>query len=56
MAEVSSYLADYENEDKTGQVENVRYANIVVPLIAAIKEQQSQIEELKAEIDILKQT
>jgi hypothetical protein len=56
VAEVSSYLADYENEDKTGQVENVRYANIVVPLIAAIKEQQSQIEELKAEIDILKQT
>jgi len=38
VAEVSTYLADYENEDRTGQVENVRYANIVVPLIAAIQE------------------
>jgi hypothetical protein len=61
VAEVSSYLADYENEDGTGQVENVRYANIVVPLIKAFQEQneiitkQGQaIQELKAEIDILK--
>jgi hypothetical protein len=46
VAEVSEYLADFENEDRTGEVENVRYANIVVPLIAAIKEQQAQIEEL----------
>jgi hypothetical protein len=38
VAEVSPYLAEYENEDRTGQVENVRYANIVVPLIAAIQE------------------
>jgi hypothetical protein len=38
VAEVSPYLADYENEDRTGQVENVRYANIVVPLIKAIQE------------------
>jgi hypothetical protein len=50
VAEVSSFLADFENEDKTGQVENVRYANIVVPLIKAIQEQQAQIEELKAKI------
>jgi trimeric autotransporter adhesin len=48
VAEVSSYLADFENEDGTGQVENVRYANIVVPLIKAIQEQQAEIEELKA--------
>jgi hypothetical protein len=47
VAEVSPYLADYENEDRTGQVENVRYAFIVVPLIKAIQEQQAQIEELK---------
>ena len=38
VAIVSPYLADYENEDRTGQVENVRYANIVVPLIKAIQE------------------
>jgi hypothetical protein len=50
VAEVNTYLADYENEDGTGQVENVRYATIVVPLIKAIQEQQAQIEELKAKI------
>jgi hypothetical protein len=48
VAEVNTYLADYENEDGTGQVENVRYATIVVPLIKAIQ-------ELKAEVEILKQ-
>jgi hypothetical protein len=48
VAEISPYLADYENEDRTGQVENVRYANIVVPLIKAIQ-------ELKAENDTLKE-
>jgi hypothetical protein len=48
VAEVSPFLAEYENEDRSGQVENVRYATIVVPLIKAIQEQQAQIEELKA--------
>jgi hypothetical protein len=48
VAEVSPFLAEFENEDRTGQVENVRYATIVVPLIKAIQEQQAQIEELKA--------
>lgn len=38
VAEVSPYLADYENENRTGQVENVKYATIVVPLIKAIQE------------------
>jgi hypothetical protein len=38
VAEVSPYLAEYENQDRTGQVENVRYATIVVPLIKAIQE------------------
>jgi len=47
VAEVSPYLADFENEDRTGQVENVRYAHIVVPLIKAVQ-------ELKAELDTLK--
>jgi len=51
VAEVSSYLADFENEDGTGQVENVRYATIVVPLIKAIQEQQAQINELKQQLN-----
>jgi hypothetical protein len=50
VAEVSPFLAEYENDDRSGQVENVRYATIVVPLIKAIQEQQAQIEELKAMI------
>jgi hypothetical protein len=53
VAEVNTYLADYENEDGTGQVENVRYATIVVPLIKAVQEQQSQINELKRQIQTL---
>jgi hypothetical protein len=50
VAEVSPYLADYENEDRTGQVENVRYANIVVPLVKAIQEQQATIQSLQTRI------
>jgi len=38
VAEVLPYLAQYENPDRTGLVENVRYDTIVVPLIAAIQE------------------
>jgi hypothetical protein len=38
VAVVSPFLADFENENRTGQVENVRYATIVVPLIKAIQE------------------
>lgn len=38
VANICPYLAEYENEDRTGQVENVRYSNIVVPLIKAIQE------------------
>jgi hypothetical protein len=46
VAEVCPYLADYENEDGTGQVENVRYSTIVVPLIKAVQELSKQNEEL----------
>jgi hypothetical protein len=48
VAEVSPFLAEYQNEDRTGQVENVRYATIVVPLIKAVQELKAEIEELKA--------
>ena len=54
VAEVSPYLADYENEDRTGQVENVRYANIVVPLIKAVQEQQCTICSQASMINTLK--
>ena len=49
----SSYLVDFENEDGTGQVENVRYATIVVPLIKAIQEQQALIQSLTDRITAL---
>ena len=51
VAEVSEYLADFENEDGTGQVENVRYATIVVPLIKAIQELSAQNQDLKSRLD-----
>jgi hypothetical protein len=47
VAEVSPYLAEYENEDRTGQIENVRYANIVVPLIKAIQELNAKVSALE---------
>lgn len=48
VAEVSPFLAEFENEDRTGQVENVRYATIVVPLIKAIQELEARVKELEA--------
>jgi hypothetical protein len=53
VAEVSNYLADFENEDGTGEVENVRYANIVVPLIKAIQELKTQNDALQSRIETL---
>jgi trimeric autotransporter adhesin len=40
--------------DKSTGLKSVEYANIVAPLIEAMKEQQQQIDELKKEIEILK--
>ena len=45
VSQVCPYLVDYENEDRTGQEENVRYANIVVPLIKAIQELQAKLDK-----------
>lgn len=36
------------------KLKSVQYANLVAPLIEAVKEQQTQIEELKKEVEILK--
>jgi len=47
VAEVSPYLAQYENPDRTGLVENVRYDTIVVPLIKAIQELKAEFDEYK---------
>jgi hypothetical protein len=47
VAEVSPYLADYRNEDGTGQIENVKYATIVVPLIKAIQELSAKVTALE---------
>ena len=53
VAEVSPLLVDFANEDGSGDVENVRYANIVVPLIKAVQELKVQNESLLARIEIL---
>jgi hypothetical protein len=50
VAKVSPFLAEYENEDRTGQVENVRYANIVVPLIKAVQEIKAELDTIKKQI------
>ncbi len=35
-------------------IKSVEYANLIAPMIEAIKEQQKQIEELKREVETLK--
>ena len=55
VAETCKYLADYENEDGSGQVENVRYAYIVVPLIKAIQEMNTKLDEQNQTIQNLQE-
>jgi len=54
VEEVSPFLVDYKKENGISEVENVRYANIVVPLVKAIQEQQAIIESQANEIEQLK--
>jgi hypothetical protein len=54
VAEVSPYLAQYENLDRTGLVENVRYDTIVVPLIKAVQELNTKLDAANVEIEALK--
>ena len=51
VEQVSHYLVDFTNEDGSGDVENVRYANIVVPLIKAIQEIKAENDLLKSRLD-----
>jgi len=52
--EIQEVLPQVVHEQEDGML-GVSYGNIVAVLIEAIKEQQHQIDELKEEIDILKQ-
>jgi len=45
---------DFSGVDKSGNLWGLRYAEFVVPLVKAVKEQQEQIEEQKNIIDNLK--
>ena len=54
VQKISPLLVDYKLDDPTKEVENVRYANIVVPLIKAIQEQQAMIEAQAKAIEELK--
>jgi hypothetical protein len=47
VGEVSPLLVDFKNEDGTGQIENVKYATIVVPLIKAIQELTQKVNALE---------
>ncbi|MEK7568907.1 MAG: tail fiber domain-containing protein [Patescibacteria group bacterium] len=52
--EVEKVYPDLVSTDKTTGLKAVHYGNLVAPLIEAVKEQQKQIDALKAEIENLK--
>lgn len=47
-------VGEYKDPDSKETYKNVEYGHMIAPLIEAIKEQQSQIEELKREVEALK--
>ena len=51
--DVEKVYPELVSEDANG-IKSVQYGNLVAPLIEAIKEQQNQIDALKAEIEALK--
>jgi hypothetical protein len=53
--EVEEVLPELVNTDDDGY-KSVEYANLVAVLIEAIKEQQSMLSELRAELDEVKST
>jgi len=52
--DVEKVYPELVNTDKKTGLKSVEYGNLVAPLIEAIKEQQKQIDELKAEVQSLK--
>lgn len=51
--EVEKIFPQVVSTDKQG-IKSVEYSKLIAPLIEAIKEQQGQIDELRAEIELLK--
>ncbi|MBI5894039.1 MAG: tail fiber domain-containing protein [Deltaproteobacteria bacterium] len=51
--DVEKVFPEVVSTDKNG-MKSVEYANLVAPLIEAIKEQQKEIETLRAEVEALK--
>jgi hypothetical protein len=51
--EVETVFPELVHTNESG-IKSVEYANLVAPLIESIKSQQSQIDDLKAEIQELK--
>ena len=52
--DVEKIFPELVSTNETTELKSVQYGNLVAPLVEAIKEQQKQIEELKQEIEILK--
>lgn len=52
--DVEKVFPELVSENPNTGMKSVEYANLVAPLIEAVKEQQAQIEALKAEVEALK--
>lgn len=53
--DVEKIYPELVHTDKTTGLKSVEYANLVAPLIEAVKAQQKEIDALKAEVEALKQ-